>query len=92
MARIIQGALLALLPGPDSPAFGCPFCQSSTAEKVRAGIFNSDFVYHLGVLFAPFPIWIAILILIYFWPARRPPYLEIEQLRRDLHISKSEHV
>lgn len=50
----------------------CPFCDSSTAEQVRAGIFNSDFGYYLGVALAPFPILIAVLFLIYYWPASCP--------------------
>lgn len=43
MAKITQGAtLLACTLGLESPIIACPFCDSSTAEKVRAGIFNSD--------------------------------------------------
>ena len=73
MARISRLVLIvAFIAGFASPAVGCPFCDSSTAERVRAGIFNSDFVYHLGVSFAPFSVLIAVLILIYYWPARRP--------------------
>ena len=73
MSHISRLALiLALVAGFASPASGCPFCDSSTAERVRAGIFNSDFVYHVGVSFAPFPVLIAVLILIYYWPVRRP--------------------
>ncbi len=92
MARFINAiVLLAIFVGQASQARACPFCESTTADQVRAGIFNSDFVYHLGASFAPFPILIAILILIYYWPSRRPPDLEIDQLRRDAHISESEH-
>ena len=59
MARFVQltAALGFLLEIPSSAA-ACPFCDSSTAEQVRAGIFNSDFGYHLGVALAPFPILI----------------------------------
>ena len=71
----------------------CPFCESTTADQVRAGIFNSDFVYHLGMSFAPFPILIAILFLIYYWPTRRPLHSKSEtQQQRDPHISPSELV
>ncbi|MGZ9129992.1 MAG: hypothetical protein ACXW4Z_19625 [Candidatus Binatia bacterium] len=50
MAHFSQLALIvAFIAGVPSPAVGCPFCDSSTAERVRAGIFNSEFVYHLGV-------------------------------------------
>ena len=65
-------ATLSFLLGISSSAAACPFCDSSTAEQVRAGIFNSDFGYHLGVALAPFPILIAVLFLIYYWPASRP--------------------
>jgi hypothetical protein len=41
-------AVLGLVLGIASPAAACPFCNSSTAEQVRAGIFNSAFGYHLG--------------------------------------------
>ena len=72
MARFIGlTTALCFVLGISSSAAACPFCDSSTAEQVRAGIFNSDFGYHLGVALAPFPILIAVLFLIYFWPARR---------------------
>ena len=73
MARFIRITVsfyfMLLIP---SAATACPFCNSSTAEQVRAGIFNSDFGYHLGVALAPFPILFAVLLLIYYWPAGRP--------------------
>ena len=65
-------AVLGFVLGIASPTLACPFCDSSTAEQVRAGIFNSDFGYHLGVALSPFPILIAVLLLIYYWPVRRP--------------------
>lgn len=49
-----------------STASACPFCDSQTAEQVRAAIFNEDFVYHLAAAFAPFPVFLGILALIYF--------------------------
>ena len=49
-----------------SIALACPFCDSQTAEQVRAAIFNEDFVYHLAAAFAPLPVFLGILALIYF--------------------------
>ena len=50
MARFLRlTATFGFLLGLSSSALACPFCDSSTAEQVRAGIFNSDFGYHLGV-------------------------------------------
>jgi hypothetical protein len=73
MARFIQLTVaLGFLLSISSSAIACPFCGSSTAGQVRAGIFNSEFGYHLGVALAPFSILIAVLILIYYWPASRP--------------------
>ncbi len=51
-----------------STAAACPFCQSQTADKVRAGILDEDFGYHAFALAAPFPVLIGILLLIYFGP------------------------
>ncbi len=73
MARFVRlTAALGFLLGISPSAAACPFCDSSTAEQVRAGIFNSDFGYHLGVALAPFPILIAVMVLIYYWPTSRP--------------------
>jgi len=59
MARFVRlTAALGFLLEISSSAAACPFCDSSIAEQVRAGIFNSDFGYHLGVALAPFPILI----------------------------------
>jgi hypothetical protein len=49
-----------------TPAFACPFCDSVVAEQVRAGIFDSDFLYHLAASAAPFPILIGVVAYIYF--------------------------
>lgn len=53
-----------------SSAAACPFCDSETSERVREGIFNADFGYHLAASFAPFPILIGVLVLIYYWPVQ----------------------
>ena len=52
-------------------ALACPFCNSTTAERVRDGIFNADFGYHLAVSVAPFPVLLGIVIFIYFGPSPR---------------------
>jgi hypothetical protein len=66
----IRDGLVALLGvsflAPTAEA--CPFCQSETADKVWAGIFDADFGYHLFALLAPFPVLIAILLFIYYGP------------------------
>ena len=52
-------------------ALACPFCNSTTAERVREGIFNADFGYYLAVSAAPFPILLGIVMGIYFAPSQR---------------------
>ena len=73
MSRFVQSTItIGCVLGVSSTALACPFCASSTAEQVQAGIFNSDFAYHLGVALAPFPILSGVLFLIYYWPAKHP--------------------
>ena len=52
-------------------ALACPFCNSTTAERVRDAIFNADFGYHLAVSAAPFPVLLGIVMVIYFAPSQR---------------------
>ncbi len=81
MVRFVHAAtLVAFIWGLGSPAFACAFCDSDTAEKVRAGIFNSGFVYYVAVSLAPFAVLIAILFLIYYWPASRPHPIAADRL------------
>ena len=47
-------------------AVACPFCDSVTAERVRAGIFDFDFLYHVAATLAPFPILIGLVAFIHF--------------------------
>jgi hypothetical protein len=47
-------------------ADACVLCHSPVAEQVRAGTFNSSFGLRLSVIAAPFPIFLAIVALIYF--------------------------
>jgi hypothetical protein len=46
-------------------ANACALCHSPAAEQVRAGTFNSTFGLRLLVVAAPFPIFLAIVALIY---------------------------
>ena len=55
-----------------SSAWACPFCESETGERVRAGIFNADFGYNLAVTVLPFSVFLAIVALIHSgWPWAR---------------------
>ncbi len=72
MPRFVQlAATFGLVVLVSSSAAACPFCNSNTAEQVRAGIFNSDFGYHLGVSLTPFFIFNAVLFLVYYLPIGR---------------------
>lgn len=72
MARSVHFVLLlAMSLSIASSAVACPFCESSTAEQVRAGIFNAELLYNLGVLLAPFSVLLATLFLMSCWPAPR---------------------
>jgi hypothetical protein len=51
------GVLVTLLA---MPASGCPFCESATAEQVRAELFNQQFFSTLAVVLLPFPILLAL--------------------------------
>lgn len=51
MQRSVLTGMLAVLSVASlrpATAWACPFCNSSTAEQVRAGIFNSDFRLIIG--------------------------------------------
>jgi hypothetical protein len=69
MLKTLHGLMstlcLFLLAGTSN---ACPFCNSQTADKVRAGIFNEHFVFHVFASLAPFPVLIGILLSIYFGP------------------------
>lgn len=69
----ISACATILLEG--SPASACPLCVSETGRRVRAGIFNSDFGANLVMTLLPFPVFVAVVALIYFgppWPRARP--------------------
>ena len=54
-----------------SSAVACPFCDSETGQQVRQGIFDRNFVDNLLLTLIPFPVLLAIVVLIYFG---LPPY------------------
>jgi hypothetical protein len=47
-------------------AWACPFCNSTTGEQVRAGIFNGAFAANAGLVLLPFPFLLA-LVMWLFW-------------------------
>ena len=60
--------------GADIVAAACPFCQSETGERVKAGIFNDQFWGNVLLTLLPFPILLAVVALIYFdapWPRKQ---------------------
>lgn len=68
VCQLLALGLVSLSP---ATARACPFCNSSTAQQVRAGIFNSDFTYNLVLTAAPFVVLFAVLFLILYWPPAR---------------------
>lgn len=70
----------------------CPFCDSSTAQQVRDGIFNSDFTYNMGVAAAPFIVLSAVLILILYWPTPRCSELATRRGALSQRINESAEV
>lgn len=68
--RLLTAVPIAML-SMAAPVAACPFCDSTAADEVRAGIFNTDFSYHVSIAFAPFSVLIALLFLIYHWPSPR---------------------
>ena len=49
-------------------ASACTLCHTTSGKQVRAGIFNSSFCVKLLATAAPFPVFIAVVGLIYFGP------------------------
>jgi hypothetical protein len=48
------------------PVSACPLCESETGQQVREGIFNDDFGVNLLVTLLPFPVLIAIVVLLHY--------------------------
>lgn len=61
-------AVIFTVPLGPSEARACPLCESETGERVRAGIFDGDFGYHLAVTLLPFPLFLGIVYLIHSGP------------------------
>lgn len=79
-ARVRSALVVVLFLVCVSPAGSCPVCQSETGQRVRAGLFNDDFVSNLVQTLLPFPVLLGIIALIHFgvpWttpdPRRRTP-------------------
>ena len=55
-----------------SPAIvvACPWCNSTVAERVRGEIFGGNFAANLAVAVLPFPVLLAIIAIVYFWPGK----------------------
>jgi hypothetical protein len=70
----IVAALGMILPA--SSAWACPYCQ--TAREVRAGIYDEDFAYHLGVTLLPFGVFLGIAAAIHRFPQRKAIGLGVE--------------
>ncbi len=76
----LRRALIAALCAWATPAWACPLCRSEAGERVRAGLFGSEFGYNLFVTLLPFPIFLGIIAWIHFGipkagrrgPASRP--------------------
>jgi hypothetical protein len=69
-----SAALFAVTLLVACPARACPLCESDTGWRVRAGIFDADFGYHLAVTLLPFPVLLGVAALIHFgppWPVGR---------------------
>jgi len=47
-------------------ARACPLCESETGDRVRAGLFDGDFGFHLMATLLPFPVLLAIVAVAYF--------------------------
>lgn len=44
----------------------CPVCSTSRGAEVRSGIFNADFIPTMGMVLAPVPIFIVVVLLLHF--------------------------
>lgn len=68
MRKLSQYVVAGWLLAPAS-AVACPWCGSAISEQVRAEILGGDFAANLAVAALPFPVLLAIVAIVYFWPA-----------------------
>ncbi len=77
-------AAFALVLAAASPGRACPLCESEAGRRVRAGIFDADFGYHLAATLLPFLAFVAIIGLIHLGPPRsKRPTRAAADPRRD---------
>lgn len=73
MRVIALTSLAASLTAVEAAA--CPLCVSETGKRVREGIFNAEFGYHLAATMAPFAICLLLIALLHFVLGRAVPRL-----------------
>lgn len=75
-------ATSALVLSVASHVRACPLCESEAGQRVRSGIFDASFGYHLAVTLLPFLVFVAIVGLIHFGPPRsRTPHRAVDDPR-----------
>ena len=63
--RMTATAILPILGA--SPARACPLCNSETGRRVLEGIFDAQFGPNLLATLLPFPVFLAVIALVYYW-------------------------
>ena len=72
-----------------APARACPFCNSSVAERVRAGIFNEEFFGNMARASIPFFVFGCVVALLHFG---LPPWRVAVKPHSDLPAQDSQAV
>ncbi|MGI4829080.1 MAG: hypothetical protein ACRYFU_12940 [Janthinobacterium lividum] len=65
-SRLFRLAPLLFFAGFASTARACTVCDSLTAHRVRAGIFNGHFLHTFSLVAAPFPLFAIAICLLHF--------------------------
>jgi hypothetical protein len=68
--RHIATVLLGLLCHSPVSALACPWCGTSISRRVNQEISGQGFLENLVVAALPFLVLLAIVVLIYLWPAQ----------------------